>query len=299
MDMRLIACVFVNLILACLLMVSQAIAQAHSGFDQEPTLKQKAEIYLYRNEFSESISYYKKAIEKDKTDAYLFRGLAQAFNRSGKTDEGTDIFNQYLQTSPPNALYGLGYLHYLMKEEEQSQTFLREAIKMNPQHTLAMNNLGAILSEENVFEEALSFVKRAISINPKEGMFYRNLQIIYSKMGKGEVFESEYEGALKEGVTDMATGYGKAFATYLRQQGFKYFSQGKVEKSVKAFEKVVQVYRTIQHPGGELAGLFGLGSLYEKLGNEEKAFELYHEILKINPNHIQAKQKLESHKKIP
>jgi tetratricopeptide (TPR) repeat protein len=297
--MRSIVCFFTSLLLASLLIVSQVIAQPHSNFDQDPTLKQKAEIYLYRNEFSESISYYKKGIEKDKADAYLFRGLAQAFNRSGKTNEGTEIFNQYLQTSPPNALYGLGYLHYLMEEKEQSQTFLREAIKMNPQHALAMNNLGAILSEENTFEEALSFVKRAISINPKEGMFYRNLQIIYSKMGKGEVFEKEYEGALKEGLTDRATGYGKAFATYLRQQGFKFFSQGKAERSVKAFEKIVEVYRAIKHPGGELAGLFGLGSLHEELGNEEKAFELYREILKINPNHIQAKQRLESYQKRP
>ncbi len=295
--MRLAVCFFANLLLASLLIVSQVMAQAHSNFDQEPTLKQKAEIFLYRNEFSEAIIYYKQAIEKDKTDAYLFRGLAQAFNSSGKTREGTDTFNQYLKTSPPHALYGLGYLHYLTKDEEQSQTFLREAIKMDPQHTLAMNNLGAILSDENAFEEALSLVKQAISINPKEGMFYRNLQIIYSKMGKGEVFENEYEGALEEGSTDIANGYGKAFATYLRQQGFKYFSQGKVEKSVKTFEKVVEVYRAIQHPGGELAGLFGLGILHEELGNEEKAFELYREILKINPNHIQAKQKLELQKK--
>ena len=299
MDMRLIVCFFASLLLVSFLTVSQVIAQGHSNFDQEPTLKQKAEIYLYRNEFSESISYYKKAIEKDKADIYLFRGIAQAFHRSGKANEGTDTFNQYLQTSPSNALYGLGYLHYLLKEKEQSQTFLREAIKMNSRNTLAMNNLGAILSEENAFKEALSFVKQAISINPKEGMFYRNLQIIYSKMGKGEVFEREYKEALKEGSADKATGYGKAFATYLRQQGFKYFSQGKAERSVEAFEKIIEVYRAIKHPGGELAGLFGLGTLHEELGNEEKAFELYREILKINPNHIQARQKLESRQKRP
>ncbi len=274
-------------------------AQAHSNFDQELTFKQKAEIYLYRNEFSESISNYKKAIEKDKADGYLFRGLAQAFSRSGKTKEGTETFNQYLQTAPSNALYGFGYFYYLIKYKRQAQTFLREAIKIDPQHTLAMNNLGAILSEEGNFDEALKSVKKAISINPKEGMFYRNLQIIYSKMGKSEVFENEYERALKEGAPDIAIGYGKAFATQLRQQGFKLFSQGKAEMSVKAFEKIVEVYRAIKHPGGELAGLFGLGMLHEELGNKEKAFELYREILKINPDHIQAKQKLESYKNNP
>ncbi len=297
--MKSIALFLFKLLFASLLVVSQVEAQAHSNFGQEPTLKQKAEVYLYRNEFSQSIFYHKKAIDKDKSDAYLFRGLAQAFHRSGKIKEGIEVFNQYLQTSPPNALYGLGYLNYLIKEGEQSQTFLREAIKMDPQHTLAMNNLGAILSEQKTFEEALRLVKMAISINPKEGMFYRNLQIIYTKMGKGKVFENEYEGALKGDSADIATGYGKAFATYLRQQGFKYFSQGNAEKSVKAFEKVVEVYRAIKHSGGELAGLFGLGTLHEELGNEEKAFELYRQILKINPNHIQAKQKLELHNNAP
>ncbi len=290
---------FFNLMLTSLLFVSQIEAQVHSEFPQEPTLKQKAEIYLYRNEFSQSIFYYKKAIDKDKSDSYLFRGLAQAFHRSGKIKQGTGFFNEYLQGAPANVLYGLGYLYYLIKDKEQAQTFLREAIKMDPQHSLAMNNLGAILSEESSFEEALGLVKEAISINPKEGMFYRNLQVIYSKMGKGKVFESEYEAALKGESSDIAIGYGKAFATYLRQQGFKYFSQGNAEKSVKAFERVVEIYRAIKHPGGELAALFGLGTLYEELGDDEKAFEIYREILEINPNHIQAKQKLELRKKIP
>ena len=275
------------------LTTSKIDAQTHLKNAQEPTLKQKAEIYLYKNEFSKSIFYHKKAINKDNLDSYLFRGLAQAFHRSGKIKEGSETFNNYLISSPSNSLYGLGYLHYLINEKEQAQTFLREAIKTNPQHNLALNNLGAILSEQSSFREAIILVKKAISNDPKEGIFYRNLQMIYTKMGNNKLFKTEYEEALKAGDLDIAIGYGKAFATYLRQQGFKYFSQGDVENSVKAFEKVVEVYRAIKHTGGELAGLFGLGTLHEELGDQEKAFELYREILKINPNHIQAKQKIE------
>ena len=298
-DMKSIIKILKNLLFVSFFFIPNVMAQDHAKLKQELTLKEKAEIYLYKNDFSKSIFYYKKAIKNDKTDVYLFRGLVQAFNRSGKFKEGKEFFNKYLQIAPSNALYGIGYLLYLLEDKNRSKTFLREAIKINPQHTLAMNNLGAILSEEGSFEEALGIVKDAIKIYPREGMFYRNLQIIYSKMGKGFLFEDEYNKALKDGISDLATGYGKAFATYLRQQGFKFFSLGNAEKSVKAFEKCVEVYRAIKHLGGELASLFGLAKLHEELGNKEKAIELYRKILQINPQHIQAKQMLELYLKDP
>jgi|TARA_B110000467_G_C18243185_1_gene435893 tetratricopeptide (TPR) repeat protein len=283
-------------LLCSFLTISNVSAQGHMDLGKEPTLKQKAEIYLYKNEFTNSIDMFSQAIEKDNSDHYLYRGIAQAYNRSGKIDEGVDAFNKFLQFSPSNALYGLGYLHYLIKENEQSVLFLRESIKMNPQNTLAMNNLGAILSENDSFDEALGLVKKAISIAPKEGMFYMNLQLIYSKMGKENTFIEEYEESVKQGLKDVSTGYGKAYATSLRQQGFKSFSEGKPEKSIQQFEKIIEIYRDIKHPGGELAGLFALGLLHEEFGGQNKAFDIYREILKINPDHIQARERLNQNK---
>jgi len=50
----------------------------------------------------------------------------------------------------------------------------------------------------------------------------------------------------------------------------------------------------INTDSGIVAGLFSLAVLYEEQGKLELAFEKYREVLKINPQHIQAREKLRS-----
>ena len=45
---------------------------------------------------------------------------------------------------------------------------------------------------------------------------------------------------------------------------------------------------------GIVAGLFSLAVLYEEQGKVELALEKYREVLKINPEHIQAREKSRS-----
>jgi len=55
---------------------------------------------------------------------------------------------------------------------------------------------------------------------------------------------------------------------------------------------MVDIYREIDHASGRVAGLFSLGLLYEEQGELERAREYYRNLLKINPDHIQAREKI-------
>ena len=55
---------------------------------------------------------------------------------------------------------------------------------------------------------------------------------------------------------------------------------------------MLDLYREVNHEPGIVAGLFSLAVLYEEQGKVDLALEKYQEVLKINPQHVQARQKL-------
>jgi tetratricopeptide (TPR) repeat protein len=154
--------------------------------------------------------------------------------------------------------------------------------------------MAAVLAELKEYESALQRVKEAIDIAPNELIFYRNLQMIYVSLGKSDKFEKEYRHLLAEGFSTKAKGFGLVLAQQLRQKGFKLYVDGKIDETIKATRDMLIIYREISHEPGIVAGLFSLAVLYEEQGKEELALEKYREVLKINPQHIQAREKLRS-----
>jgi len=57
---------------------------------------------------------------------------------------------------------------------------------------------------------------------------------------------------------------------------------------------MLEFYREIDHQPGVVAGFFSLAVLYEEQGEIEQAVTYYREVLKINPQHIQAQERMRS-----
>ena len=142
------------------------------------------------------------------------------------------------------------------------------------------------------YEDALKSVKEAINIAPGEWMFYRNLQMIYSSSGQPDQFEKDYRKLLAEKNSSRAKGYGLILAQKLRQKSFRLYADGKTDESIEAIVGMLDFYREINHEPGIVAGLFSLAVLYEEQGKEKLSLEKYREVLKINPQHIQAREKI-------
>jgi tetratricopeptide (TPR) repeat protein len=154
--------------------------------------------------------------------------------------------------------------------------------------------MAALLVELKEYANALTRVKEAIKIAPNELMFYRNLQMIYVSSGRPGKFEEEYRHLLARGFLTQAKRYGLVLAQQLRQKSFKLYVDGKIDETIEAMREMLDVYREINHESGIVAGLFSLAVLYEEQGKIELALEKYREVLKINPQHIQAREKSRS-----
>lgn len=289
---------FLSVILAALFLsvevtpVTAQTPQHSQGFDISPL--RQGEYLLFRKKPDEALRVFRDLWEREPGNRYAVRGIVRAYQALGNLAEAVSQLNRHLEEHPRSspAAYGLGYVYYLQKKFEESNKVLNEALRFDPKNALALNNLGAVLAELQRYEEAVQYVKEAVGLAPDESMFYRNLRMIYLRSGNPGQFEKEYRQYLTEGSLLKAKHYGLVLAQGLRQKSFKLYVEGKMDETISTIIDMLARYREIKHTPGIVAGLFSLAVLYEEQGNAERALEKYREVLKINPQHIQARQKL-------
>jgi tetratricopeptide (TPR) repeat protein len=273
----------------------QSFAQTPSH-RQMPKLSsmQMADMYHNRGEYDQAIKIYQSLLKSGERGSTLFRGLIRTWRDSGKSLLAKEFIQEFIDNNPDcsGCWYGFGYLDYLEKQDAEAEKKFLKAIELNPANAMAWNNLGAVKTRTKSYTLAVDDVKEAIRLDPNNSMFYNNLRIIYEDMGADGLFFAEFESYVLKGPRKLAVGYGKAIAQRLRQKGFAAYSKGNLEKTLKQFQDMVEIYRKIDYKPGLVQGLFSLGLLLEEKGERVLALEKYRQLLEINPNHIQAKEKI-------
>ena len=255
---------------------------------------QKGKFLLLDKKPDEALKVFQDFWQRQPKNSYAVRGIIQSHQALKKLPEAVSFLNGYLKkkSRSSSATYGLGYVFYLQGMFKESRQILNESLNFDPKNTLALNNLAVVLVELKEYADALTLVKEAIQIAPNELMFYRNLQMIYASSGKPDNFEKEYRHLLAEGLSTQAKGYGLILAQQLRQKSFKLYVDGNISETLNAMRAMLAFYREVNHEPGIVAGLFSLAVLYEEQGKVDLALEKYREVLKINPQHVQARQKI-------
>ena len=70
------------------------------------------------------------------------------------------------------------------------------------------------------------------------------------------------------------------------------YDKGNLAGAIAGFDKILDIYRQIEDFNGQVPALFSLGLLHEESGHTKQSQEFFKRVLAINPDHIQAKQKL-------
>ncbi len=278
------------------LVASMGVAQdfgAHQGFPAMSD-RQMADFHLFQKSYKKAAESYTRLINQGNDKGMVFRGLVKSYYGMEFLAGAEAFIENYLIAHPDSssALYALGYCFYLSKMYEPAKEYFKKAIVADPKNALALNNLGAVLSHHKDYSEAVSKIKQAIEMDPAGTFYYENLKIVYREMGEALKFQQEFEDSLKNGKVRQAKGYGNALARSLRQESFRLYSQGKLQETIENWERLVEIYQKINNQSGEVSGLFSLAILHEEQGDQAKANEYYRKVLEINPQHIQARERM-------
>jgi tetratricopeptide (TPR) repeat protein len=265
----------------------------HGGMPPGP--EGRAEVYLAARQFEQALQAYRGLVEKDPESSRAIRGLVRAYEGLGRRAAAETDLKERLKRHPSASAvnYGLGYLYYLEKRDAEAEERFQEAVRQNSANALAWNNWGALKIRTKSYTEAVEMVQRAIALDPHNSMFYSNLYRVYQKLGDSGLFFAKLRKHKAAGDEVRARGYGKALARDIRQQGFRLYAEGKTRAALEKFAQVVEVFKASGDTGGQVAALFGLGLLYEELGDKAKAGEIYREVLVLSPGHMQAREKVE------
>jgi len=187
--------------------------------------------------------------------------------------------------------YALGFLYYLKDDHPKADELFKRATELDHDNGLAWNNWAASLAKVRRYQDAVEKVQMAMRVQPDESMFFINLNKIYNDMGEGQRFEDEFNELVGKG-DPVAWGYGKTLARSIRQKSFGHYSKGNLAETIAGFEKILEINKQIEDVKGQVPALFSLGLLYEENGDARKAQEFFRKVLSINPDHIQAREKV-------
>jgi len=129
---------------------------------------------LYKNAVSEC----KKLINIDLNDPSSYMELAMCYKDAGKIEKAIKYYGYTIKRFPEYscAYVNLGYIFEKHKKRNDMAIVCYEkASELDPDDEWSLNNIGAILSKEGKWENALSYYKRAYNVNKQNDHILHNL----------------------------------------------------------------------------------------------------------------------------
>ena len=108
--------------------------------------------------------------------------LAFAYAQPGFYARAVEAYRPLADAAPPTAEHLATLGRYLLsaRDLDQSETYLRRALEIDPNHSEALGGLGRIMTFLGRFEEAAEFSRRAIQTDPKNAEAYGQLALATS-----------------------------------------------------------------------------------------------------------------------
>jgi tetratricopeptide (TPR) repeat protein len=138
-----------------------SIANQESDFNKVISLCEKGQ-------FTEAKPILIKLIEKNPTNSEYYRILGQVLSDEGEINEAINCLIDSLRWDSKNAYALLMMGNIFARNKDDIETAMRyydQALEINPNDNIAINNIGANLLQQNKFEEAKKYFYKALELN--------------------------------------------------------------------------------------------------------------------------------------
>jgi tetratricopeptide (TPR) repeat protein len=171
-----------------------SIANQESDFNKVISLCEKGQ-------FSEAKPILIKLIEKNPTNSEYFRILGQVLSDEGEINEAINCLIDSLRWDSKNtyALLMMGNIFARNKDDiETAMRYYDQALEINPNDNIAINNIGANLLQQDKFEEAKKYFYKALELNSE----YPNTHYALAMIAESE---EDFDSALYSFIRTIKT----------------------------------------------------------------------------------------------
>ena len=170
------------------------------------------------------------------------------------------------KTNKTDKYINLGNSLRVQKKLEEAVKYYRQALKLNPNNAIALNNLGVTLFELGQTEEAQKLYQKALEINPNYTDALYNLAVLLKTQGKNKEAEGQFRKVINNDPANIRAhgGLGQILK-----------DQGQFDEAIKVFKTAVRIDPKNFQLNYLLADtLRDTGKLKEAIGYYKKALSL-------------------------
>jgi tetratricopeptide (TPR) repeat protein len=241
-------------------------------------------VYFQHGYYDQSEASFRLALGDDPSSAEALYGLGSVYLKQDKNDEARESFERAtkLQASYPdtlaNAWNNLGLLATREGKTAEAIPYFQEALRRNPDHLVALENLGNAYRQEKDWDQARTTLERAVKVSPDDPEANYSLGMVFAQMDDSDRAYQYLQKALT-----VRPGYPEA----LNNLGVLYLRTKRRDQAVASFEECMRVAPAFDQSYLNLARVYGLE------GSRDKARAVLLELLKQHPDNVPAKKMIE------
>ena len=240
--------------------------------------------YFQRGYFDQAEAWFRLALRDDASSAEAHYGLGSVYLKQSKWTESRQSFEQAVKLNSsypdtkPNAWNNLGLLATRQGSADTAIWFFKEALQLDPDHLVSLENLGNAYRQEARWEEARSILERALALDPESPEVNYSLGMVFAQTDQGGQAYTYLQRALQ-----LRPMYPEA----MNNLGVLYLRTKRRDEAVAEFESCIRLAPAFDR------SYLNLARVYSIEGNRDKARAALLSLLQQHPDHVQARKALD------
>ena len=234
--------------------------------------------------FDQAAVSFRLALRDDPSSAEAHYGLGSVYLKQEKPVDARASFEEALKHSAsypdtrPNTWNNLGLLATREGRANDAIGYFEQALRQNPDHWIALENLGNAYRQQKRWPEARQTLERAVAVRPQDPEANYSLAMVFAQTDDTNRAYEYFERALQ-----LRPAYPEA----LNNLGVLYLRTQRRDAAVRSFVECIRVAPAFDQ------SYLNLARVYTVEGDREKARTVLLDLLKQHPDHAQARQALE------
>ena len=241
-------------------------------------------LFFQRGYLAQAEASFQQALRDDPSSAEALYGIGSVYLNQNKNADARQIFERCVKLQPnypdtlPDAWNNLGVLDTREGRISGSIECFQQALKLNPHHLLALDNLGNAYRAGRQWKQAQTAFERALAVDPGDAEANYGLGMVYAQTNDTADAYEYLQRALK-----ARPDYPEA----LNNLGILYLVTQRRNQAVASFERCIQIAPDFDQSYLNLARIYALE------GTRDQARTVLKSLLTRRPDHPQAKQMLQ------
>ncbi len=240
-------------------------------------------IFFQRGYLECAEDFFQSALTDDPSSAEAFYGVGSVYLRRQKNSQARECFERAANLKPkypetaPNAWNNLGLLAARAGDSEKAIGYFGRALQLDPDHFVALENLGNAYRQQKRWGEARAVLERALAIKPADAEANYSLGMVFAQLDDTPRAYEYLQKALQA---------HPAYPEALNNLGVLYLKASRRDDAVAAFEQCIRVAPAFDQ------SYLNLARVYEIEGHPEKARMALLALLKQRPDDTLAQEAL-------